>query len=347
MGTKKLKELFNHGEKREWLIENLIPESEIVILYAPTNQYKTFLSLKIALEVLTGSQELGATKTGKVVIFSPDTAQNDLILRIRGLAQASYQESKKSILENLELNFDCDLDLTSEGFLTLDDEQQVKTEDYYGNTKTDFIEVERVRTWDEQWYIHSSDDPEPRLVIIDTLSQAIGSSSVNDDVAIRKSIKACKRIIKCNDYPCSILLIAHAGKDRAKGIMGSSLQKNDIPTVLKVRKRKGGQMELVREKMKSAAEGKTIPFKMREIVIDEQETLYVDIGSDLSVLEDHIIKTFQECKSKDNTRDNTFEVFGQHYNSKNSFNVVFARAWKTLSAKGFLKKDNRTTSKGS
>ena len=115
MGTKKLKELFNHGEKREWLIENLIPESEIVILYAPTNQYKTFLSLKIALEVLTGSQELGATKTGKVVIFSPDTAQNDLILRIRGLAQASYQENKKNILENLELNFDGDLDLTSEG----------------------------------------------------------------------------------------------------------------------------------------------------------------------------------------------------------------------------------------
>ena len=139
-------------------------------------------------------------------------------------------------------------------------------------------------------------NPEPTLVIIDTLSQAIGSSSVNDDVAIRKSIKACKKIIKCNDYPCSILLIAHAGKDRAKGIMGSSLQKNDIPTVLKVRKRKGGQMELVREKMKSSAEGKTIPFKMREIVIDEQETLYVDIGSDLSVLEDHIIKTFQECK---------------------------------------------------
>ena len=345
MGTKKLKELFNHGEKREWLIENLIPESEIVILYAPTNQYKTFLSLKIALEVLTGSQELGATKTGKVVIFSPDTAQNDLILRIRGLAQASYQESKKSILENLELNFDCDLDLTSEGFETLEDCRWVKEEDYPYRTQEEYFE--RVRTWDEQWYIHSSHNPEPTLVIIDTLSQAIGSSSVNDDVAIRKSIKACKRIIKCNDYPCSILLIAHAGKDRAKGIMGSSLQKNDIPTVLKVRKRKGGQMELVREKMKSSAEGKTIPFKMREIVIDEQETLYVDIGSDLSVLEDHIIKTFQECKSKDNTRDNTFEVFGQHYNSKNSFNVVFSRAWKTLSAKGFLKKDNRTTTKGS
>ena len=141
-----------------------------------------------------------------------------------------------------------------------------------------------------------------------------------------------------------LLLIAHAGKDRAKGIMGSSLQKNDIPTVLKVRKRKGGQMELVREKMKSSAEGKSIPFKMREIVVDDEETLYVDIGSELNDLENEIIKRFRAKESKDNIRDNTYELLRQQYNSKKSFNVVFARAWKSLSAKGFLKKDNRTTS---
>ena len=129
--------------------------------------------------------------------------------------------------------------------------------------------------------------------------------------------------------------------------MGSSLQKNDIPTVLKVRKRKNGQMELVREKMKSAAEGKSIPFKMREIVVDDEETLYVDIGSELNELENEIIKRFQAKESKDNIRDNTYELLRQQYNSKKSFNVVFARAWKSLSVKGFLKKDNRTTIKGS
>ena len=100
MGTDKLKEYlkYHKGVTKEWLIENLIPLGEVVILYAPTNQYKTFLSLKIAFEVLTGSQELGVTKTGNVTIFSPDTAWRDMILRIRGLTTAKYQENKERYL---------------------------------------------------------------------------------------------------------------------------------------------------------------------------------------------------------------------------------------------------------
>ena len=350
MGTQTLREIFNRGETREWLIENLIPLGEVVILYAPTNQYKTFLSLKIALEVVTGSQELGVTKTGNVTIFSPDTASSDLILRIRGLTTAKYQENKESISENLELNFNNDLDLTSEGWGTMEDSKWVKQEEYPFNTVEE--EFERVATWKEQWDFtdkqplgreeiakHSNPNV-ASLLIIDTLSQSIGASSINDDIAIRKAIKACKEIIEGNasmPAPMSILLIAHAGKDGSKGIMGSSIQKNDIPTVLKIRKSKGGQMELFREKMKCKDEGTAIPFKMREIVIDEQETLYVDIGSALSDLENHIVNRFQTGESKETIRDNTYKIFEQHYNSKKSFNVVFGRSWKSLSEKGFLK----------
>ena len=340
MGTQTLREIFNRGETREWLIENLIPLGEVVILYAPTNQYKTFLSLKIAFEVLTGSQELGVTKTGNVTIFSPDTAWRDMIVRIRGLTTAKYQENKERISENLELSFANDLDLTSEGWGIATD---------WETGKKIFGEV---RPWGEQWNFtdlqplgreeiakHSNPNV-ASLLIIDTLSQSIGASSINDDIAIRKAIKACKEIIEGNasmSAPMSILLIAHAGKDGSKGIMGSSIQKNDIPTVLKIRKRKGGQMELFREKMKCKAEGTAIPFKMREIVIDEQETLYVDIGSALSDLENHIVNRFQTGESKETIRDNTYKIFEQHYNSKKSFNVVFGRSWKSLSEKGFLK----------
>ena len=337
MGTKTLREIFNRVETREWLIENLIPLGEVVILYAPTNQYKTFLSLKIALEVVTGSQELGVTKTGNVTIFSPDTASSDLILRIRGLATAKYQENKERISENLELNFNNDLDLTSEGWGTMEDSKWVKEEEYPFRTLEE--EFERVATWKEQWdfvTLAERNGLDATLLIIDTLSQSIGASSINDDIAIRKAIKACKEIIDGN-RAISILLIAHAGKDGSRGIMGSSIQKNDIPTVLKIRKRKGGQMELFREKMKCKAEGTAIPFKMREIVIDEQETLYVDIGSALSDLENHIVNRFQTGESKETIRDNTYKIFEQHYNSKKSFNVVFGRSWKSLSEKGFLK----------
>ena len=46
---------------------------EIAILYGQTDHYKTFLSLKIALEVASGSQELGATQSGRVILINTDT----------------------------------------------------------------------------------------------------------------------------------------------------------------------------------------------------------------------------------------------------------------------------------
>ena len=75
---------------------------EIVILYAPTNQYKTFLSLKIACEVATGSQELGATESGRVLLINTDTSMKDLLIRLKGLVQANYPNSECS--ENLDIN---------------------------------------------------------------------------------------------------------------------------------------------------------------------------------------------------------------------------------------------------
>ena len=81
--------------------------------------------------------------------------------------------------------------------------------------------------------------------------------------------------------------------------MGSSLQKNDFPTVLKLRKKKNDQLELFREKIKCKAEGTSIPFVLREIVVDEQETLYVDVGKRLTEFEDSIITFFESGLEKD------------------------------------------------
>ena len=118
--------------------------------------------------------------------------------------------------------------------------------------------------------------------------------------------------------------------------MGSSLQKNDFPTVLKVRKKKNGQMELYREKIKCNAEGTSIPFKMRSTSIDNEETLYVDVGSTLTQFESNIIDYYKEGLSRDNIRDNIFKTHGQHYNNKKSFNVVFGRKWNSLLKQGFI-----------
>ena len=68
--------------------------------------------------------------------------------------------------------------------------------------------------------------------------------------------------------------------------------------------------------------------------------LYVDIMSLITELESDIIDLYKDGLDKDNIRDNirdnTCKINGQHYNNKKSFNVVFARKWKSLLNQGFL-----------
>ena len=64
--------------------------------------------------------------------------------------------------------------------------------------------------------------------------------------------------------------------------------------------------------------------------------LYVDIMFLITELESDIIDLYKDGLDKDNIRDNTCKINGQHYNNKKSFNVVFARKWKSLLNQGFL-----------
>ena len=192
----------NIGENR-WLIENLIPMGEIVILYAQTNQYKTFLSLKIALEVATGSQELGATESGCVYMISSDTKEEDFLLRINGIHQAKYMNH--DIGSSLDIDFDSDLDLTNEHFESnIDEYPETGEQDHW--------------SWEEQGKWNAEEGI--KLIVIDTLSQSIGGNSINDDSAIRRSIRNLKKWIRGGEGKFSILVIAHASKKSpSKGII--------------------------------------------------------------------------------------------------------------------------------
>ena len=331
-----LEKKINKGESKRWLIKNLIPMGEISILYAPTNQYKTFLSLKIALEVVTGSQELGATESGGVLLINTDTSMKDLLIRIKGLIQKNYQHSE--CLENLCISDGFayginenkhPFDLTNKNYF-----YDAEGHEYINSKGEIYRTEEEIMEWANEGKFHAENNC--KLIIIDTLSQSIGKNSINDDGAIRTAIKNLKLIIDGAKSKLSILVIAHSSKKNpSKGIMGSSLQHNDFPTVLKVKKTKT-TTSLVREKIKSKAEGTSIPFKMRSVSVDGFETLYVDIGKELSNFENEIIALAKQGQIRENIRDNTYKTHGQQYNNKKSFNVVFGRKWKSLLNQGFI-----------
>jgi len=363
---KQLKEIINddvndNRSKQGWIIENLIPKGEIVIAYAPSNHYKTCISTKIACEVATGSQDLGATEIGKVLIFSPDCSEERLRPRIRAMANEVYSTQKQDILENLYINWDNDLDITSDGWDTYEDQRLEESENDYGHIKSEWVDFTRTMRWDEQsglgemiiddWHyeFYKANGRDAKcpysnnvLIIIDTLSKVIGANSTNDDKPMRVAINNLSKIIKSNkDVDMSILVLAHASnKNPSKGIMGSATQGNDVTTVLKIKKKKKYVGEIVREKFKGSAEGTSIPFKCRETVIDGIETIYADIGSELGDWERVILNFYDEGLDADNIKDNTYELLGQQYKSKKSFNVVYGRKLKALINKGFIKDGN-------
>ena len=76
---------------------------------------------------------------------------------------------------------------------------------------------------------------------------------------------------------------------------------------------------------------------MREIVIEEQETLYVDVGKRLSEFEDKIIALFESGLTKDEIRDNIYEIGLGNTATRKSFNTVFLRHWKNLIGMGYIK----------
>ena len=328
MKLNELLETFNTGENR-WLIENLIPMGEIVILYAQTNQYKTFLSLKIALEVATGSQELGATESGCVYMISSDTKEEDFLLRINGIHQAKYMNH--DIGSSLDIDFDREFDLT--------DEYCERNVDEYPETG------EQVHwTWESEGKFFNEEGF--KLIIIDTLSQSIGGNSINDDSAIRKSIRNLKKLIQGGNGKFSILVIAHASKKSpSKGIMGSSLQHNDFPTVLKVKKTKSG-LSLYREKIKCDAEGSSIPFTMRSTTVDNQKTLYADIGKEFLGFQAEILRLYTNGFDKKEIKSETHKIYGGNYETHRVFTVSFNRYWRNLIKQGFIKEVKHETKGG-
>ena len=336
----KLKNLIeqNKEKKERWLIENLLPKGQIAILYAPTDYYKTFISLLIEMEVITGGNKLGASRPGKVLIWSVEPTWEEFYPRLQGLVKASYQEHKELILEDLEASFS-PRDLTTEHY-EYDPEFDYNEIEYinaYGDIQTKKKYIPHIYPWGEKGFdLHNE---RIKLLIIDTLSTSLGTKSINDDSAIRTVIKNLKLLIETD---LTILVVAHSSfKNPSKGLMGSSILKNDFPTILKIRKKRNGQMDIYRECIKSKAKGTSIPFKMRDIMVGKTEMIYPEIGLSVDAFSDAIISQFEGGLSKEEIKGNIQEMGLGNTTTDKSFNTVFNRRWKNLVDTGFINNEKQ------
>ena len=342
-----LKDLLLQKEiKSRWVISNWMGLGEITVMYAPKDHHKTGMALKIAMEVITSGQELGASLSGKVLYLSLDTPRVEMMNRVKALMESKYPLHAEEIGSSLNISWDS-VNLTNDNWETIkgDIKEQYEVQgEYHKEIKIRYID--RVHSYSSMGKALKHQGY--RLLVIDTLSKALVGSGVNDDAIIRKVIYNLREIIRGASDNVSILLIHHSGKDASRGMMGTSILSNDISTVLKIKKKKDG-FELVREKHKSSLSGKGIPFKSRSVVInynDElHESIYVDIGTGLDEFDAQIVEQFNKGLSKKEINRNTRLLGLGNNTTDKSFAVSFNRRWNKLIDTGFIenkKQDNKT-----
>ena len=355
-----LKDDPTYNREKLWLIKDLIPMGEVVILYGEKNVGKTFITLDIALQIATGSQELGHTKHG-IVTYIPLEGKDGFFQRVEAsLHHKNLQGNGENLLidfweGNYIFNKQVDLSLPH---------KDVSDESWDEEDQGNYFETPslRYRDWTRYGKWISTIDDFTHVLVIDTLSKAIPSADINSWQDMNNVINNLETIIrgakeerankmkqyfnyspdgefyeKDLDEHLTIILVAHTGKDTRAGILGSSIIEANIPTILEIKKGKGKTRSLYLKKAKSFLEGKSFPLTLRDSYINGHETHWVDWGKEVNPVEDAILnRTANVSILKKDLAVELRDQFKDQYASDKSFTTVFNRACKRLAETSFF-----------
>jgi hypothetical protein len=164
-----------------WLIEDVLRADQVGVVYGPPNKGKTFLVLDWGLHVVTGLNWAGHAITQGPVLYM--AGEGAFSLQKRAGAWAAYHK-----MDDIAMYFQCrPLDMRS-------DETLEQLQDALDN-----------------WADHESGEPQlnPRLVIVDTLSQFFGGGDENSaDMA--QFVQACRSLSQRNET--AVLIVHHTNK---------------------------------------------------------------------------------------------------------------------------------------
>lgn len=92
---------------------------------------------------------------------------------------------------------------------------------------------EEQQLWEAQIAYRQAIEKRPvRLIILDTYSKCMAGLDENDPNDAQKFIDFCKKLI--DKYQCTVLALAHVGKDASRGTRGSSALPYGVDSLLRV-----------------------------------------------------------------------------------------------------------------
>lgn len=228
-----------------WLVDDLIVDDGLSVIYGDPGAGKSFIALDLALRLAHGMDWHGRGTMQTGVLYIAGEGARGLAGRIKGWR-------KKHGMEGVDAPFL----LLPVAVELLDEGQRAKL------LRTIDAAIERAGF-------------RIGLVSVDTVSRSLGGADENGQEAMGSFVKACDAIRR--HAGGSLLGVHHSGKDKDRGMRGSSVLLGACDAVIRLTK-SDAMVTLKIEKQKDAEQGPDTYFDMEEIrwasgLEEEQKTL--------------------------------------------------------------------------
>lgn len=218
-----------------WLIKNFLPKGAVGVLFGESGSGKSFLTYDLCAAIARGLDEWNGKRVKKGrVLYVVAEGEAGFVNRIH-----AYCEFKGISAD------DCEIDYIS---------------DFIPNLMTPSLITDLIREIKARG--------EYELVVMDTFAQVMVGANENSGEDVGKALFECGRIHRHTG--AMVLLIHHSGKDAAKGSRGWSGIKGACDVQLEVT-RSDNDRAVTSEKVKDGADKEQIGFKLRTVVIGEDE----------------------------------------------------------------------------
>jgi hypothetical protein len=188
---------FSQAKPVEWLIKKVLPKSEIGVLYGPSGAGKTFFTLDLVLAVAQGEPWRDMrVKQGTVAYICAEGA-GGFRLRLK-----AYAEHHGKALKDIPV-------WVLGGAPNFTQPQDVKQ-------LVDALKL----------------IPNLSLIVVDTWAQVTAGADENSGKEMGTALASCKRLHAATG--AMVLLVAHSGKDEARGMRGWSGVKGAIDVEIQV-----------------------------------------------------------------------------------------------------------------
>lgn len=217
-----------------WMVKKVLPKADIGAVFGESGSGKSFFVLDLALAIASGRDWRGHKTTPGRVLYIAAEGAGGMVRRLQALAQHHGVE-----LEGLAL-------------------------DVLGDAPN-FLERQDIGDLLEAIKASGRYD----LVVVDTLAQVTPGANENSGEDMGRALAHCKALRQRTG--AMVLLVAHAGKDTAKGLRGWSGIKGALDVEICVERSDDYRAATITKMKDGEGEGTEYPFTLQSVTLGQDE----------------------------------------------------------------------------